>query len=73
MNAKNTLYTEFLALLVNHPELIDKTVIKEEYLFDRDKNMFKALVENYTKNKSIIESEIVNIKDFDYDYYLELL
>lgn len=73
MKTKHTLYSEYLAILVNHPELIEKTIIKEEYLFDKDKQMFRALVNNYTKNKSIVEADFVNYKDFDYDYYLELL
>ena len=73
MKTKHTLYSEYLAILVNHPELIEKTIIKEEYLFDKDRQMFRALVNNYTKNKSIIETDFVKYKDFDYDYYLELL
>lgn len=73
MKDKHTLYSEYLALLVNHPELIEKTIIKEDYLFDRDKHMFRALVNNYNKNKSIVETDFLKEKDFDYDYYLELL
>lgn len=70
---QNTAEFEFLALVVNYNEFLDRTILKKEYFEDRNKVMFQVLMEEYKKNKSLVVSELVKNKHFDCVYFMELL
>ena len=64
---------EYLALIVNYNEFLDKTILKKEYFEGKNRIMFEILVAEYSKNKSLVISELVKYKNFDSVYFVELL
>ena len=70
---QNTAEFEFLALIVNYNEFLDRTILKKEYFEDRNKVMFQILMDEYKKNRSLVVSELVKYKNFDCVYFMELL
>ena len=70
---QNTAEFEFLALVVNYNEFLDRTILKKEYFEGRNKVMFQILMEEYQKNRSLVVSELVKYKNFDCVYFMELL
>jgi replicative DNA helicase len=64
---------EYLALIVNYNEFLDKTVLKKEYFEGRNRIMFDILITEFKKNKSLVISELVKYKNFDSIYFVELL
>ena len=62
---QNTAEFEFLALIVNYNEFLDRTILKKEYFEGRNKVMFQILMEEYQKNRSLVVSELVKYKNFD--------
>ena len=64
---------EYLALVVNYNEFLDKTILKKEYFEGKNRIMFEILVAEYSKNKSLVISELVKYKNFDSVYFVELL
>lgn len=68
----NTLYTEYLALVINYPELLDKTILKDEYFDGKDKIMFSILFNFYKKNHCLVISDLINDENFNIDYFVEL-
>ncbi len=66
---------EYLALLINKPELIGLSQIKAKFLETKEnQEMFKAITESYQKYKLISIPKILEKhKDFDINYYTELL
>lgn len=68
----STLYTDYLALVINYPELLDKTILKAEYFDGKDKIMFEIIYEFYKKNNCLIISDLVKNGNFDIDYFTEL-
>lgn len=73
MEKLNTPEFEYLSLICNYPDLLEKTVLNEEYFCDKDKIIFIGISSCYKKNKAIIEQELLNIENFDINYYLDLL
>ena len=70
---QNTAEFEFLALVINYNEFLERTILKKEYFEGENKVMFQILMEEYQKNKSIVVSELVKNKHFDCVYFMELL
>ncbi len=66
---------EFLALVLNKPEVIDLLQIKPKYLCSKDnRKMLEYAIECYKNYKIISPARILEVhKDFDADYYIELL
>lgn len=64
---------EYLALIVNYNEFLDKTILKKEYFEGRNRIMFDILITEFKKNKSLVISELVKYKNFDSIYFMELL
>ena len=73
MEKSNTPEFEYLSLICNYPDLLEKTVLNEEYFFDKDKIIFRGIYDCYKKNKAIVEQELMETEGFDIDYYVELL
>lgn len=70
---QNTAEFEFLALVINYNEFLERTILKKEYFEGRNKVMFQILMEEYQKNRSLVVSELVKYKNFDCVYFMELL
>lgn len=68
----NTPFTEYLALVINYPELLSKTILKAEYFEGKDRVMFEIIYNFYQKNNCLIISDLAKINDFDIDYFVEL-
>ena len=64
---------EYLALVVNYNEFLDKTILKKEYFEGRNRIMFEILITEFKKNKSLVISELAKYKNFDSIYFVELL
>ena len=64
---------EYLALIVNYNEFLDKTILKKEYFEGKNRIMFEILITEFRKNKSLVISELVKYKNFDSVYFVELL
>lgn len=72
MNTINVEF-EYLALIVNYNEFLDKTILKKEYFEGKNRIMFDILITEFKKNKSLVISELVKNKNFDSNYFMELL
>lgn len=70
---QNTAEFEYLALVINYNEFLDKTILKKEYFEGQNKIMFDILTTEYAKNKSLVVSELVKYQNFDSLYFFELL
>lgn len=69
----NTYEFEYLALIINFPDLLERNILKEDYFENNDKTMFSILVNEYKKHKEFIVGELIKYKDFNIDYFSELL
>lgn len=72
MNTVNAEY-EFLALVINYNDFLGKTILKKEYFEGKNKIMFDILITEYSKNRSLVVSELIKYKNFDCNYFMELL
>lgn len=72
MNTVNTEY-EYLALVINYNDLLEKTILKKEYFEGKDKILFDIIKTEYNKNGSLTVSELVKYNNFDCNYFVELL
>ena len=73
-NNRDEIENEFLALLLNKPNLLELTVIKPQYLHnERNKKMLEYIIESY-KDKGLIDNVYIREKheDFDIELWLEL-
>lgn len=70
---QNTAEYEFLALVINYNNFLGKTILKKEYFEGKNKIMFDILMTEYSKNRSLIVSELAKYKNFDCIYFMELL
>lgn len=73
-NNRDEIENEFLALLLNKPNLLELTVIKPQYLHnERNKKMLEYVIESY-KVKGLIDNVYLKEKheDFDIELWLEL-
>ena len=71
---RDEIENEFLALLLNKPDLLELTIIKPQYLHqEKNKKMFEYMVESY-KVKGLIDNVYIREKhdDFDIKLWLEL-
>ena len=73
MMKQNIAEFEYLALTVNYNEFLDKTILKKEYFEGKNRIMFDILITEFKKNKSLVISELVKNKNFDSNYFMELL
>ncbi len=66
---------EFLALILNKNEIIDLLQIKPKLLYNpKNQKMLQYAIECYKQFKTVLPTEIIKIhKDFDVDYFVELL
>lgn len=64
---------EFLSLIVNYPNLIEKTYIKEEFLENKNQILFSIIIKEYEKSNCLVIENLTKYKNFDLNYYLELL
>lgn len=66
--------SEFLALVLNKPEVVDLLQIKPKWLKKlENKKMLEYAIECYKNNKVITPGLIMQVhKDFDADYYIDL-
>ena len=72
MNTVNTEY-EYLALVINYNDLLEKTILKKEYFEGKDKILFDIIKTECDKNGSLAVSELVKYNNFDCNYFAELL
>lgn len=72
MNTVNAEY-EYLALVINYNDFLGKTILKKEYFEGKNKIMFDILITEYSKNRSLVVSELIKYKNFDCNYFMELL
>lgn len=70
---KLTVDEEIIALFMDYPNLLETTVIKDVYLKDECRYLFKVLKEEYDKNKSVIFERLIQYKNFNSQKYLSLV
>lgn len=70
---QNTAEYEYLALIINYNEFLEKTILRKEYFEGKERVMFEILTTEYQKNKSLVVSELIKYKQFDTNYFVELL
>lgn len=71
---QNTLEFEILSLIVNYPYMLDNTILQDKYFLDsKSKIMFNILKKEHDSNKEFIIKRLSDYKDFDYNYYADLL
>ena len=65
---------EFMALLLNKPELLDIIQIKPKYLFKKEnQKLLQYVLESYEKHKLVSLEEIVKLHpDFDFEYFIQI-
>ena len=73
MMEQNTTEFEYLALIINYNEFLEKTILRKEYFEGKERVMFEILTTEYQKNKSLVVSELIKYKQFDTNYFVELL
>lgn len=73
MMEQNTAEYEYLALVINYNELLEKTILKKEYFEGKDKILFDIIKTECDKNGSLAVSELVKYNNFDCNYFAELL
>ncbi len=64
---------EYLSLVINYNDFLDRTILKKDYFESKNKIMFDIIKTEYNKSKTLVISELVNYKNFDIDYYMELV
>jgi len=64
---------QVLSLIINYPDFLDKTIIKDVYLKPKARILFNILKEEYSKYHEFIIENLQKHKDFDVEYYGELL
>ena len=64
---------QVLSLIINYPDFLNKTIIKDVYLKPKARILFKILKEEYFKYREFIIENLQKHKDFDTAYYAELL
>lgn len=66
---------EFLALVLNKNEVIDLLQIKPKYLADpKNRKILDYAIECYKIHEAVLPTSIIEVhKDFDVDYFVELL
>lgn len=73
MMEQNIAEYEYLALIINYNEFLEKTILRKEYFEGKERVMFEILTTEYQKNKSLVVSELIKYKQFDTNYFVELL
>lgn len=71
--SQNTTAFEYLALIVNYNDFLGKTILKKEYFEGKDKIMFDIMLTEYNKNGVLSVSELAKYKNFNFDYFSELI
>lgn len=73
-NNREEIESEFLALVLNKPEVVDLLQIKPKWLHkEENRRMLQYAIECYKNNKVITPGLIMQVhKDFDADYYIDL-
>lgn len=73
MMEQNIAEYEYLALVINYNDLLEKTILKKEYFEGKNKILFDIIKTEYNKNGSLTVSELVKYNNFDCNYFVELL
>lgn len=68
-----TVENEYLSLIINYPELLERNILIDEYFQDLPKMMFQILIEEYKKSKVFILEKLFEYNNFDFAYYTGLL
>lgn len=72
----DSLYTidfQFLSLLINNIEFIDKTIVKGEYLDNKSQIIFDIICEEYKLTHDLIIQKLSTYQNFNVDYFTDLL
>lgn len=64
---------EYLALVINYNEFLGRTILKKEYFEKKNSILFNIVKTEYDKSKALVIAQLVLYKNFDIDYYTELL
>lgn len=64
---------EYLALVINYNEFLGRTILKKEYFEKKNSVMFNIIKTEYDKNNALTVSKLANYKNFDLNYFMELL
>ena len=64
---------EYLALVINYNDFLNKTILKKEYFTKKNAIMFDILIKEYNKNKALNITQLVSYNNFDINHYMELL
>ncbi len=64
---------EFLSLVINHPNLLERNILKPEYFEPKNEIMYSILLTEYSIRKEFIIYELSKHNKFDIEYFCELL
>ena len=64
---------EFLSLVINHPNLLERNILKPEYFEPKNEVMYSILLKEYSIRKEFIIYELSKHNNFDIEYFCELL
>lgn len=64
---------EYLALVINYNDFLGRTILKKEYFENKNSVMFNIIKTEYDKHKVLTLAELANYKNFNIDYFTELL
>lgn len=73
MMKQNIAEFEFLALVINYNEFLGKTILKKQYFESKNSIMFDIIKTEYEKNKTLVIAQLCEYKNFNVDYFTELL
>ena len=73
MMEQNIAEFEFLAFVINYNEYLKRTILKKEYFNSKNKIMFEIILSEYQKNGVLTISQLSENKNFDMEYFTELL
>lgn len=63
---------EYLALIINYNDFLDRTILKKEYFTNKNAIMFDILIKEYNKHKALNVTQLITYNNFDIDYFMEL-
>lgn len=73
MTEQNIAEFEFLAFVINYNEYLKRTILKKEYFNSKNKIMFEIILNEYQKNGVLTISQLSENKNFNIEYFTELL
>lgn len=64
---------EFLSLVINYPQLLERNTLKPKYLLPKNEVLYEILLNEYSKRKEFIVYELQKHSNFDINYFCELM